>query len=158
VHHDKHLGAYVDNLNPCSRLQRLPQLSDPKAAVQHLLSSAKHPNRRIKQRAAFSTHELYFSSLKNPVSSPSGNLAAAIDRSFDSFDSFKSQFRQTALSVFGSGYAFLAVDRPVHQNRGFAFSWPRTRDSGPMGKHADSVGRLWEHPITLTTRTAVPIT
>ena len=41
---------------------------------------------------------------------PSGDLAAAIDRTFGSFDQFKEEFAKAAAGRFGSGWAWLVVD------------------------------------------------
>ena len=47
---------------------------------------------------------------KNGGGSPSGDLAAAIDEAFGSFDKFKEQFSNAAATRFGSGWAWLSVD------------------------------------------------
>lgn len=44
---------------------------------------------------------------------PEGALASAIDATFGSFDAFKTQFSETAATVFGSGWAWLYVDKTV---------------------------------------------
>jgi superoxide dismutase, Fe-Mn family len=56
-------------------------------------------------------HNFYFLSLTpNKGTQPSANLAKAIDGAFGSFDEFKKQFGQAAITVFGSGWAWLVKD------------------------------------------------
>jgi len=56
-------------------------------------------------------HKMYFATM-NPdgQKEPSGALADAINSKFGSFDDFKSALTDSAMSVFGSGWAFLAYD------------------------------------------------
>lgn len=151
LHHDKLLRAYVDNLNrllaPCANFHNYP--------LKKLLCNISYLPRSI-QTAVMNNaggvynHELYFDILKNPGTMPSGNLAAAIDRAFDSFDSFKSQFRQCALSVFGSGYAYLVVERHVHQSRGLRIVSAANQDTPlPMGLCPLMPADVWEHAYYL---------
>src|SRR5665647_1624136 len=48
-------------------------------------------------------------------SSPKNELLKSISDSFGSYDNFKAEFKKNALSVFGSGYAWLVYDK--HTNR-----------------------------------------
>lgn len=56
-------------------------------------------------------HQFYFSNLANPTTSePIGALSESIKNQFGSYMSFQSQFKMTALSIFGSGYAWLVIN------------------------------------------------
>ena len=113
IHYQHHLQAYIDNLNqlleahpnlqPCP----LPQLvSGMPRLPQPLRTQLRHA------AGGVYNHRFYFSLLQNPTpSEPSGELAEAIGRCFGSFDQFKTAFRTAALSVFGSGYAWLVWGR-----------------------------------------------
>ena len=58
-------------------------------------------------------HNLFFSLLssKDTNSTPIGNLAEKIEKDFGSYENFKEKFKEAALSRFGSGYAWLVIDR-----------------------------------------------
>ena len=56
-------------------------------------------------------HRFYFNGLsKEHGQRPQGELAEAIDRQYGSYEKFKEEFTGAALSVFGSGYAWLVID------------------------------------------------
>ncbi len=56
-------------------------------------------------------HRFYFNGLsKEHGQKPQGELAEAIDRQYGSYEKFKEEFTGAALSVFGSGYAWLVTD------------------------------------------------
>ena len=57
-------------------------------------------------------HRFYFDGMSTPSGSrPFGILAGAVNQSFTNFDRFKETLSAAALSIFGSGYAWLASDR-----------------------------------------------
>ena len=113
LHHDKHLQTYIDNLNNTLRelpqLQRLPleQLIRISSRLPHDIGTALKNN-----AGGVYNHRFFFDGLKNPSDmEPSGTLGQAINEQFGSFDSFRDAFKKAALSVFGSGYAWLVLDR-----------------------------------------------
>ncbi len=55
-------------------------------------------------------HSLFWKVLSPKGGKPAGPLAAAIDKSFGSFDAFKTQFSEAATNRFGSGWAWLSLD------------------------------------------------
>lgn len=112
IHHNKHEQAYVDNLNKAianyaelysqTTEQMLKNLDDiPTDIRQSVINNA----------GGVYNHE-FFWSIMSPKhdQSPSGNLLKAIDSTFGSFDEFKKLFTEAALSVFGSGWAWLVKD------------------------------------------------
>lgn len=112
IHHDRHLQTYVNNLNKalenCPNLQNLP-LEQLVFAPGNLPIDKKTA---IKNNAgAVYNHRFYFNGMSNSQDKvPSGKLAETINKIYGSFDSFKKAFKSAALSVFGSGYAWLVVD------------------------------------------------
>lgn len=103
-HYGKHHQTYVNNLNGL--------VGGTEFADADLDTIVKKANGAIFNNAAqIWNHNFYFLSLtptKGTV--PTGGLAAAIDATFGSFDEFKKQFGQAAVTVFGSGWAWLVKD------------------------------------------------
>ena len=109
LHHDRHLQTYIDNLNDVlkdnPRLQRL-------SLEQLIISADRLPCKlrdKVKNNAGgVFNHRFFFDGLRNPSENqPSGALEEKINRQFGSFSEFKAEFKKAALSVFGSGYAWL---------------------------------------------------
>ena len=112
-HHDKHYKTYVDNLNnaladyPELQKQSLPELLSGLDTLPGAIRIAVRNN-----GGGVFNHELYFDSMKSPVGQePSGALAEAIDRDFGSYRQWKEQMKQSAVSKFGSGWAWLVSDK-----------------------------------------------
>lgn len=112
LHHDKHLQTYIDNLNNAlADSKTLQGLSlEQLLLVANLLPSAM--GTAIKNNAGgVYNHRFYFEGLSpegNRV--PVGSLADAIERTYGGFDAFQKRLQAAALSVFGSGYAWLVAD------------------------------------------------
>lgn len=113
LHHDRHLQTYIDNLN--AALREHPNLQD--LSLTQLIRSAyrlPQPLRTAIRNNAGGVynHRFFFEGLKNPSDDrSSGELADAIAGSFGSLDAFLELFKKAALSVFGSGYAWLVTDK-----------------------------------------------
>lgn len=111
-HHDKHYKTYVDNLN--NTLADYPELQ--KMSLKELLinleelpAAAQTPIRN--NGGGVYNHELYFDAMKSPVGQePVGTLAEAIKRDFGSYQQWKEQMKQAAVTKFGSGWAWLLKD------------------------------------------------
>lgn len=116
LHHDKHLQTYIDNLN--NTLSKYPQFQH--WTLEQLIINVpclpKDIQTNIKNNGGgVFNHQFYFSNLSNPASlHPIGILGESIINEFGSYMSFKNQFKAAALSVFGSGYAWLVVNATGH--------------------------------------------
>lgn len=112
LHHDRHLQTYIDYLN--NTLSKYPQFQNwtLEQLIVNVPSLPDQIQTAIKNNAGgVFNHQFYFSNLANPaLPSPVGMLSEAIENEFGSYESFQNQFKQSALSVFGSGYAWLVVD------------------------------------------------
>ncbi|OYX24496.1 MAG: superoxide dismutase [Algoriphagus sp. 32-45-6] len=106
IHHGKHHNAYVTNLNNAiagtdlegKSLEELMKVAGSNTAVRN--NGGGHWN-----------HSLFWQILSpNGGGAPTGELAAAIDAKFGSFDAFKETFNKAAATRFGSGWAWLCVD------------------------------------------------
>lgn len=112
LHHDKHLQTYIDNLN--HTLSEYPEFQD--WTLEQLIINVpclpKEIQTSIKNNGGgVFNHRLFFINLANPtLSHPTGVLIRAIENEFGSYRAFQSQMKAAALSVFGSGYAWLVVN------------------------------------------------
>jgi len=105
LHHDKHHQAYVTGAN--TALEQLAEARDSGnlAAVN-----------KLEKDLAFNlgghvNHSIFWNNLSPEGGErPEGELAAAIDEFFGSFEKFQAHFTATALGVQGSGWAVLAWD------------------------------------------------
>ncbi len=104
-HYGKHHQAYVTNLNNLIKGTEF-EAADLETIVK------KSSGGLFNNAAQVWNHTFYWNCLKpNGGGEPSGRLAEAINAAFGSFAGFKEQFTQTALTTFGSGWAWL-VQRP----------------------------------------------
>ncbi len=115
LHHDRHLQTYIDNLNallkdkPALQALTLTQLVND---WYYLPLELKIPIRR--NAGGVYNHRFYFKGLapeKNTVNENA--VKERIAAQFGSFDNFKSQFKDAAMSVFGSGYAWLIDENDI---------------------------------------------
>ena len=111
-HHDKHFQTYVDNLNKALRNYPFLQTFTLEQLLCNLESMPMEIRTQIRNNAgAVYNHRFYFNGLsKEHGQRPQGELAEAIDRQYGSYEKFKEEFTGAALSVFGSGYAWLVID------------------------------------------------
>ncbi len=111
IHHDKHHGVYVANLN--AALEGHDDLAA--RSVEDLLRNMDEVPASIRgavrnHGGGHANHSLFWSVMSpNGGGAPSGDLATAIDIRFGSFDQFKGQFVAAALGQFGSGWAWLVT-------------------------------------------------
>ncbi len=103
-HHGKHLQAYVDNLNKL--------IVGTEFENADLITIVKKSEGAIFNNAGQTlNHNLYFTQFgPGKGGEPKGKLADAIKAQFGSFDKFKEEMSQAAVTLFGSGWAWLAAD------------------------------------------------
>lgn len=112
LHHNRHLQTYIDNLN--AALKDYPAYHS--WSIEELLTNTASLPSSIQLTVARNAggvynHIFYFENLTLPhLSYPTGALIDAIKQQYGSFADFKQQFTDAALSVFGSGYAWLVLD------------------------------------------------
>ena len=100
-HHGKHHNAYVTNLN---KLIEGTEFAD--ASLEDIIKKAS--GGIFNNGAQAFNHDFYWHCLSpSGGGAPKGDLAAAIDRDFGSFEEFKKQFTQAAATNFGSGWTWL---------------------------------------------------
>ena len=104
-HYGKHHQLYVDNLN-----KLIPGTEFEGLSLEDIVR--KSQGGIFNNAAQVWNHTFYWNCLApNAGGAPTGKLAEAIDKAFGSFQAFKDQFTQPALTTFGSGWAWL-VQRP----------------------------------------------
>jgi superoxide dismutase, Fe-Mn family len=102
LHWGKHVQTYINNLNGL-----IPGTPFEEAPLEEIVKKAEGPI--FNNGAQVWNHTFFFLQFSpSPAASkPTGALAEAIDKSFGSFDAFKEQFTKAAVTLFGSGWAWL---------------------------------------------------
>src|SRR5579863_4995566 len=109
IHHDKHHGAYVTNLNKA--LEGHADLQ--KLSVEELLAQISKVPENIRTTVrnnggGHMNHSMFWKIMKKGGGGePSGELASAITSAFGSFADFKTKLNQAATTRFGSGWSWL---------------------------------------------------
>lgn len=113
LHHDKHLQTYVDNLNKTLSGYPFLQTFSLEQLLENLESMPKEVYEAIRNNAGgVYNHRFYFNGMTGQSGKqPIGTLSKAISREYGGFEAFKNQFMDAALGVFGSGYAWLVLDK-----------------------------------------------
>jgi superoxide dismutase, Fe-Mn family len=113
IHHTKHHQAYIDKAN--AALEGHPDLAKkPIDDLMRQLSSVPEDIRTIIRNngGGHANHSLFWTVMKpKGGGEPAGELASAISSKFGSFDNFKKEFSNAAAGRFGSGWAWLSVDK-----------------------------------------------
>jgi len=147
IHHDKHHAAYVSNLN--AALKDYPDLQTrPLADLIARLSEVPDAIRTTVRNNAggHANHTMFWQILGGKGGQPDGEVKAAIERDFGSFDRLRADFNQSALKVFGSGWAMILVDRDGR----LSLAARPNQDSPWMEGKAPLFGNdLWEHAYYL---------
>lgn len=111
-HYGKHLQTYVNNLN--NALKDYPELQ--KLSLEELIANPDALPEKVRNAVRNNgggvyNHRFYFEGLTNTeAKKPSGKLYDEVVKCFGSLDAFKAKFKEVALGVFGSGYAWLVVN------------------------------------------------
>lgn len=107
IHHSKHHAAYTNNLNAAIAGTEMEGLSIEELMANHTNNAAIRNN-----GGGFYNHNLFWEVMSpNGGGLPTGELAAAIDKAYGSFDAFKEAFSKAAATRFGSGWAWLCVHK-----------------------------------------------
>ena len=108
IHHSKHHNGYTNNLNAAIAGTDLEGKS-----IEDILTGLDMNNGAVRNNGGgFFNHSLFWSTMgPNAGGAPTGDLAAAIDEAFGSFDAFKDAFSKAAATRFGSGWAWLCVQK-----------------------------------------------
>ncbi len=106
VHYSKHHRTYFDKFTAAIKGTDLENQS-----LEEIFASISEHSPAVRNNGGgFYNHIVYWQCMSpNGGGEPTGDLAAAINETFGSFDAFKEQFAQAAVNTFGSGFAWLLV-------------------------------------------------
>ena len=111
LHHDKHHNTYVTNVN--AALAKHPEIGED---LEKLLADVESIPADIRQAVINNggghlNHALFWELMTAEETAPSAELATDIDATFGSFEDFKVAFTTAATTRFGSGWAWLVVNK-----------------------------------------------
>jgi len=142
IHHSKHHKTYVDKLN--AALEKYPELQKKK--VEELLANnLKTIPEGIRTAVrnhggGHFNHSFWWPMLKKDVKF-SGEIANAINKKFNSYDSFKEEFTKSALGLFGSGWCWLVLNNEELE----IITTPNQDSPISQGKIPVLAVDMWEH-------------
>ena len=145
-HYGRHHKAYVDNLN-----KLIPGTQFEKSSLEDIIRTST--GGIFNNAAQVWNHTFYWHCLSPKGGEPSGALADALKKGFGSVDEFKQKFSQTAVTTFGSGWAWLV------KNGSGALEIVSTSNAGcPLtdGKKPLLTCDVWEHAYYIDYRNARP--
>ncbi|WP_429060354.1 superoxide dismutase [Aeromonas veronii] len=148
IHHSRHHQTYINNLN--AALEGAPELAA--LPVEDLLrrfdTLPATLQGAVRNHGGGHANHTLFWLVMSPQGGcePGGELALAIERELGGFNAFKQAFTQAALSRFGSGWAWLVVDKAGR----LQVESSANQDNPLMHGHTPILGLdVWEHAYYL---------
>lgn len=146
IHHGKHHNAYVTKLNGAVEGTDLASKS-----IEEIMQGISSASGAVRNNGGGHYNHSLFWTILSPKGggTPSGELAAAIEKKFGSFEKFKEEFANAAATRFGSGWAWLSV----HNGELQVSSTPN--QDNPLMDIAETKGTpilgldVWEHAYYL---------
>jgi Fe-Mn family superoxide dismutase len=154
IHHGKHHNAYVTNLNAALAGKADLEAKSAEALIADLAAVPEDIRTAVRNNGGGHVNHAFFWNLIAPggAKAPSGELAAAIDKAFGSFDAFKEAFAKAGATRFGSGWAWLVKNADGTLSVGSTAN----QDTPLMGKAVAGIeGKpvialdVWEHAYYL---------
>ncbi len=143
LHHSKHHQAYVDKLN--AALEKVPE-TQGKTIEEILIDVDSLPedvrNAVRNNGGGHYNHTLFWKVMTPSGSQPTTELLGKINEEYGDFDTFKNNFKQAALGVFGSGWVWLLPDLSIEVS---------SQQDSPIMKGISPILGLdvWEHAYYL---------
>lgn len=111
IHHGKHHAAYIAKLNGALEGNADLEAKSIEDLVKDLDAVPENIRGAVRNNGGGHWNHSFFWTIMGPNAggAPSGDLAAAIDSAFGSFDGLKEQFATAGITRFGSGWAWLSV-------------------------------------------------
>ena len=113
IHHTKHHQAYINNVNTAMQGKANLESKTVEALIADLNSVPEDIRMTVRNNGGGHANHSLFWTVIGPKAGgkPGGDLAKAIDKDLGSFDAFKEKFETAAKTRFGSGWAWLSVDK-----------------------------------------------
>lgn len=155
IHHDRHHQAYVDKLNAAIAGHadlEAKSIDELIADIDSLPAEVQGPVRN--NGGGHANHSLFWETMgPNAGGAPTGALAEAIDATFGSFDNLKEHFNTAGATRFGSGWAWLIINKEGK----LAVTSTPNQDSPVMFGETPLLGNdVWEHAYYLKYQNARP--
>ena len=107
IHHDKHHAGYVKNLNDAIKGTALE-----KQSIEQILASVSKASTAVRNNAGgHYNHTLFWQIMAPNAGAPSAAFTKVINDTFGSMDKFRTAFADSAAKRFGSGWAWLIVQK-----------------------------------------------
>lgn len=145
IHHDKHHAAYINNLNKALEGTNLGN-----QPVEQLISNLNQVPENVRTAVrnnggGHANHSMFWLTLGERCE-PSGELSTAINNELKGFENFKKEFTAAATTRFGSGWAWLSLDK----NGKLVVESTANQDSPLMNGNTPLLGiDVWEHAYYL---------
>lgn len=147
IHHTLHHQTYINKANAALEGSHYSE-QDAEKLLRTIGSLPESLQKAVQEHVGgHYNHSLFWQVMTpNGGGQPSGELNTAIVEAFGSFDKFKEQFTNAAVSRFGSGWAWLCVDK----NNQLVVESSLNQDSPLMHNHTPILGLdVWEHAYYL---------
>jgi Fe-Mn family superoxide dismutase len=148
IHHDRHHNAYVTNLNAALEGHADLQSKSIDELIANLDAVPENIRPAVRNNGGgHANHTLFWEVIgPNGGGAPTGALADAISSELGGFDKFKEDFAKAGLTRFGSGWAWLSVNKDGK----LAVSSTPNQDSPVMEGNTPILGMdVWEHAYYL---------
>lgn len=147
IHHDKHHATYVTNLN--AALEKHPELAGKslEALLMDLNAIPEDVRTAVRNHGGGTwNHDMFWKVMAPKAGGePQGDLAKVIGKTFTTYAAFKAEFEKTAMSRFGSGWAWL-----VKKGSGLAVVSTANQDTPISDGMIPLLGLdVWEHAYYL---------
>ncbi|NUM30811.1 MAG: superoxide dismutase [Bacteroidetes bacterium] len=108
IHHSKHHQAYIDKLN-----KAIDETKISVNTIEELCENVSKLSNALRNNGGgHYNHSLFWKLMKpNSNGKPIGNLADSINKEFGTFENFKLKFSDAAKGIFGSGWAWLVINK-----------------------------------------------
>ena len=148
IHRTKHHQAYINNVN--AALEKYPNLANKsiEQLMRELSSVPEDIRTAVRNNGGGHANHSMFWTIMGPKAggAPGGAIGDAIKNELGGFDAFKEAFNKAGLGRFGSGWAWLSLDK----NKKLLVESTPNQDNPLMHGHTPLVGcDVWEHAYYL---------